>query len=180
MSTTQKEKSSGKPRQRSRKADQRAQKAEPQGSPKLEQQIDDRISSVVAEAAGDKAAAAKDAVLPAEAMIDEVEPAEVPLVDEIAREDAPSPAAAPAPHRPISVQAIATAYSDYSRRAWQESRSFVEKLMEVRSFDRAIALQTEFATRAYVDFVAESQKTCELYAELAQQLLRPWERVAAR
>jgi hypothetical protein len=134
----------------------------------------------MAEAAGDEAAAAKDSVPAQHALIDEVAPAEVPLVDEIAPEDAPSPAAAPAPHCPIGVQAIATAYSDYSRRAWQESRSFVEKLMEVRSFDRAIALQTEFATRAYVDFVAESQKICQLYAEIAQQLLRPWERVVAR
>jgi hypothetical protein len=180
MSTTQKEKPGGKPRQRSRKADQRAQKAEAQESPKLDQQIEDRISSVMAEAAGDEAAAAKDTVSAPEAMIDEVAPAEVPLVEEIAAENAPSPAAAPAPDGPISVQAIATAYSDYSRRAWQESRSFLEKLMEVRSFDKAIALQTEFATRAYVDLIAESQKICQLYAELAQQLLRPWERLAAR
>jgi phasin protein len=180
MSTTQKEKSSGKPRQRSRKADQRAQKAEAQERPKLDQQIEDHISSVMAEEAGDEAAAAKDAVSPVEAMIDEVAPAEVPLVDEIAPEDAPSPAAAAAPHCPIGVQAIATAYSDYGTRAWQESRSFFEKLTEVRSFDKAIALQTEYATRAYVDFVAESQKICQLYAELARQMLRPWERVTAR
>ena len=38
MSTTQKDKSGGKPRQRSRKADQRGQKPEAPQSPKLDQE----------------------------------------------------------------------------------------------------------------------------------------------
>jgi hypothetical protein len=49
----------------------------------------------------------------------------------------------------------------------------------VRSFDKVIELQTEYARQAYVNFVAESQKICELYNELARQIWRPWERLAA-
>ena len=58
-------------------------------------------------------------------------------------------------------------------------RSLVGKLMGVRSFDKAIELQTEYARQTYVNFVAESQKICELYHELARQIWRPWERFAA-
>jgi hypothetical protein len=51
--------------------------------------------------------------------------------------------------------------------------------MGVRSFDKVIELQTEYARQAYVNFVAESQKICELYNELARQIWQPWERLAA-
>jgi len=175
MSTTQKDKSSGKPRQRSRKADQRGQKPDAPQSPKLDQEIEDQISSLMADAP------TNDAVPPAEApLIDEVAPAEVPLVDDIAAADAPSIGpAVPAHHRPISIQTIANAHEDYAKHSFEESRSFVEKLMGVRSFDKAIEVQTEFARQAYVNFVAESQRMCELYNELAKQLFRPWERFAA-
>jgi hypothetical protein len=62
----------------------------------------------------------------------------------------------------------------------EESRSFVEKLVGVRSFDKAIEVQTEFARQAYASFVAQSQKICELYGELARQTFSPWERFVAR
>ena len=51
--------------------------------------------------------------------------------------------------------------------------------MGVRSFDQAIEVQTEFTRQAYANFVAESQKICELYNELAKQIFMPWQRFAA-
>jgi hypothetical protein len=62
----------------------------------------------------------------------------------------------------------------------QESRSLVEKLMAVRSLDRAIELQSEFARGAYTNFVAESQKICGLYGRWVRQIFRPWEVAAAK
>jgi hypothetical protein len=174
MSTTQKDKSSGKPRQRSRKADQR-QKPEAQPAPQLDEEIEDQISTLMADAT------ASDAAAPAEVpLIDEVAPAEVPLVDDGAPADGPSvDTAAPVHHRPVRIQTIANAYEEYTKRSLQESRSLVGKLMGVRSFDKVIELQTEYGRQAYVNFVAESQKICELYNELARQIWRPWERLAA-
>jgi hypothetical protein len=75
---------------------------------------------------------------------------------------------------PINIQTIANAYRDYTRTSFQVNRSFVEKLMGVRSFDKVIEVQTDYARQAYVNFVAESQKICELYGELAKQVFRPW------
>jgi hypothetical protein len=83
-------------------------------------------------------------------------------------------AATPADNSPISIQTIANAYGDYTRKSLLESRSFVEKLMAVRSFDKAIEVQTEFTRQTYANFVAESQKICELYREFARQMFQPW------
>ena len=95
--------------------------------------------------------------------------------------DAPTNgAAAPANDGPVSVQTIANAYVDYTRKSLQESRSFAEKLMGVRSFDKAIEVQTEFARQSVANFVAGSQKICELYGKLATQIVRPWEGLAAK
>lgn len=179
MTTTDKEKPGGKPRQRGPKGSQRGQKPEPQQSPKLDQRDEDRISPMRAstDAAANGAAA----------------PASGPLVGEVAPADAPSigagaaapaeafaSAAAAADNSPLSIQTIANAYADYTRKSLQESRSFAEKLMSVRSFDNAIEIQTEFARQALANYVAESQKICELYGKLATQVFRPWEGLAAK
>jgi hypothetical protein len=200
MTTTDKEKPGGKPRQRSQKGSQRGQKAEPQQSPKLDQRDEDRISPMGASTDTPTNGAAAPANGP---LVGEVAPADVPSIGaaapadalsigEAALADAPSigaavpadapsiGAAAPADDRPVSIQTIANAYVDYTRKSLQESRFFVEKLMGVRSFDNAIQVQTEFARQSLTNFVAESQKICELYGKLATQIFRPWEGLAAK
>jgi hypothetical protein len=189
MTTTNKGKPSGKPRQRSQKGSQRGQKPEPQQSPKLDQRDEDRISQMgpstdtptdgaaatangtLVGAAAPANAPSNGAAKPADALsIDAAAPAEALSID----------AAAPADDGPVSIQTIANAYVDYTRKSLQESRSFVEKLMGVRSFDNAIEVQTEFARQALANFVAGSQKICELYGKLATQMVRPWEGLAAK
>jgi hypothetical protein len=100
---------------------------------------------------------------------------EIPLTGEVIPPDVSSAGPArPTEGFPVTVQAIAMAYGEYARRSFQENRSFVERLMGVRSFEQAIEIQTEFARVAYANFVAESQKICELYGELARQIFRPF------
>jgi Phasin protein len=204
MSTTQKDKPRGKPRQRNRKADQRGQKPDQQQSPKLVQRDEDRIGAMAA-STGTLTNGATAPVEPPSSGAPA--PADVPLIDEVAPADAPSigaaapvdlPSSEPAPadapsigavtadNGPVSIQTIANAYRDYTKKSLQETGSFVEKLMAVRSFDKAIEVQTEFARQAHANFVAESQKICELYSELAKQIIfrpwifRPWEGFAAK
>src|SRR6185503_3988703 len=92
----------------------------------------------------------------------------------------PSPAepvsAAPSPAEPapVSLQTIANAYRDYTRKSIEEFGSFVEQLSGVRSLDKAMTVQTEFVKRAYETSVAESQKICELHNRLAKQTLDPF------
>ena len=70
---------------------------------------------------------------------------------------------------PGGFQAIATAYADYTKKSFEDSKSFVEKLSSVRSVDKVIELQTEFARTAYETFVKQSQKITALYGDLAKQ-----------
>jgi len=71
----------------------------------------------------------------------------------------------------IDFQTIAMAYGDYTRKSFEQTRSFVEKLAGVRSLDKAIEIQTEFARQAYETFVQESQRICDLYSGLARQTI---------
>jgi phasin family protein len=80
----------------------------------------------------------------------------------------------------VSLQTIANAYRDYTRKSLEEFGSFVEQLSGVRSLDKAMTVQTEFVKRAYETSVAESQKICELHNRLARQTLDPFKGVAAK
>jgi hypothetical protein len=75
---------------------------------------------------------------------------------------------------PRGFQAIATAYGDYTKKSFEDTKSFVEKLSGVRSLDRAIEVQTEFAKTAYETFVTGSKKIAALYGDLAKQSYKPF------
>jgi len=77
-------------------------------------------------------------------------------------------------------QAIATAYGDSTKKSFEDTKSFVEKLSGVKSMDKAIEVQTEFAKSAYETFVAESQKIGALYSDLAKQAYKPVEGLVAK
>jgi hypothetical protein len=77
-------------------------------------------------------------------------------------------------------QAIATAYGDYAKKSFEDGKSFVEQLAGVKSLDKAIEVQTEYAKSAYETFVAESQKIAGLYGDLAKQSYKPLEGLVAK
>ena len=105
---------------------------------------------------------------PAESVSAEPSPAEPVSVESVS---AAPPSAEPAP---VSLQTIANAYRDYTRKSLEEFGSFVEQLSGVRSLDKAMTVQSEFVKRAYETSVAESQKICELHNRLAKQTLDPF------
>jgi hypothetical protein len=80
----------------------------------------------------------------------------------------------------VDFQTLATAYGNYTKKSFEQTQAFVEKLSGVRSLDKAVEIQTEFAKQAYETFVTESQKIRELYRGLAKQNLRPFEGIAAK
>jgi hypothetical protein len=81
---------------------------------------------------------------------------------------------------PSGFQAIATAYGDYTKKSFEDTKLFVEKLSGVKSFDKAIEIQTEFAKSAFESFVAESQKIGALYSDLAKQSYKPFGGLVAK
>jgi len=108
-----------------------------------------------------------------------IEPATVePVVTEPARAETAiaEPARsepATAELSPVSLQTIANAYRDYTRKSFEDFGSFFEQLSSARSLEKAMSVHTEFVKRAYETSVAESQKICELHNKLARQTFQP-------
>src|SRR5262245_1796124 len=78
------------------------------------------------------------------------------------------------------IHAIASAYGDYTKKSYEDTKSFVEKLSGVRSLDKVIEAQSEYAKSAYETFVADSQKIAGLYGDLARQAIKPLEGVVGK
>ncbi|HLG81096.1 MAG TPA: phasin family protein [Bradyrhizobium sp.] len=78
------------------------------------------------------------------------------------------------------LSAIASAYGDYTKKSYEDTKSFVEKLSGVKSLDKAFEAQSEFAKTAYETFVADSQKIASLYGDLAKQVYKPFESVISK
>jgi hypothetical protein len=112
------------------------------------------------------------------------EQASAPVASTDSPATAASPARAPsagsAETAPVNFQTVANAYGDFSRKSLEQTRSFFEKLAAVRSLDKALELQTEFAREAYETFVAESRRIGELHGQLAAQRLKRLEGLMAR
>ncbi len=148
-------------------------------SPKVDQQpaIEEPVvveEPVVASPEPQPAAAPSPAEpLPAEPALAQPSPAE-PVSAEPALAEASPAEPSPAEIAPVSLQTIANAYRDYTRKSIEEFGSFVEQLSGVRSLDKAMTVQSEFVKRAYETSVAESQKICELHNRLAKQTLDPF------
>ncbi len=79
-----------------------------------------------------------------------------------------------------SAQAIAVEMADYSKKAFEDGTAALEKLFGVKSFDKAIEVQTEYAKTAYEGFVAKASKIGELYADLAKETYKPFEAMMAK
>ena len=77
-------------------------------------------------------------------------------------------------------QAIASAYGEYTKKSFEDSKSFMEKLSGVKSLDKALEVQNEYAKSAYETFVAESLKIAGLYTDLAKQTFKPLEGMVAK
>lgn len=77
-------------------------------------------------------------------------------------------------------QAIAVEVADYSKKSFEDGTAALEKLFGVKSFEKAIELQTEFAKTSYEGFVAKASKIGELYADLAKESYKPFESMFAK
>jgi hypothetical protein len=182
MSSTDDGKLTGKSGRRNRKGDARRQKQDAPKSPApAEMQSPEQEKEQVPQADLQPATGEPLEAAVAEAM---VERAEVVAAEAASPADAPSlaDAAEPAPTElattepsPVSLQTIANAYRDYTRKSFEEFGSFCEQLTGVRSLDKAMEVQTEFVKRAYEHSVAESRKIRELHSKLARQTFEPFQ-----
>ena len=78
------------------------------------------------------------------------------------------------------VQAIVSAYGEYAKKSYEDGKSFAEKLSGVKSLDKALEAQSDFARTAYETFVTDAQKIAGLYGDLAKQTFKPLEGLVAK
>lgn len=74
-----------------------------------------------------------------------------------------------------TLQEIATQSADYSKTAFEEGSAAAEKLMGVKTFDKALEIQSEYTKSAFEGFVAQATKVGDQYASLAKELYKPVE-----
>ena len=74
-------------------------------------------------------------------------------------------------------QTMAAELNDYTRRSFEDSSSTFEKLAGSRSLEQAVEIQTDFAKRAYEDYVKQMTRITGMYAELAKGAYKPMENI---
>ena len=79
-----------------------------------------------------------------------------------------------------NAQAIATEASDYSKKSYEAGAAALEKLLGVKSFEKAVEIQTDYAKQAYEGFVAQATKMNELIANFAKETYKPFEGIVAK
>jgi hypothetical protein len=81
---------------------------------------------------------------------------------------------------PKCVQAIAAEIADYSKRSFENGAKAMQNLLAVKSLDKAIEVQSEYAKTAYEDYTAQLTKLGTLYSDLAKEAFKPYEGLSGR
>ena len=77
-------------------------------------------------------------------------------------------------------QAIAVETADYAKKSFEQGTAALEKLVGVKSLDKAIEVQTDYVKSSYEGFVAQSSKIGELTANIAKEAFKPYEGFVAK
>ncbi|MBC8130235.1 MAG: phasin family protein [Rhizobiaceae bacterium] len=73
------------------------------------------------------------------------------------------------------MQQIAAETTDFTKRSYEHSAKTFEQLAQVKSLDKVVEVQNEYAKSAYQAWVAQATKMGELYADLAKEAYKPFE-----
>ena len=72
-------------------------------------------------------------------------------------------------------QAIASEVADYSKESFEATAAAAEKLLGVKSLDKAIEVHSDYVKSAYEVFMARSSKLGALCTDLAKETYKPLE-----
>jgi Phasin protein len=73
------------------------------------------------------------------------------------------------------LQTIVAEGTDYTKKSIDKHTVFAEKLLDAKSLDTMIQIQSEYARSSYTDFAAQGAKMRELYSDLAKACFKPIE-----
>ena len=78
------------------------------------------------------------------------------------------------------LQTIAVESSDFTKKSFEQGTAVVEKLVAVKTIDKAFEIQADYAKSAYEGLVAQATKMGELYTAMAKDAFKPFEAVIAK
>ena len=77
-------------------------------------------------------------------------------------------------------QAIIARWAEFSKRSFEDATRTWEQLIAVKSFDQAFEIQTNYAKRAYENWMAEMSKIGEMYTSAARDAYKPVEQAVTK
>lgn len=77
-------------------------------------------------------------------------------------------------------EAIAGEIADYSKKQFEANSAAFEKLVGVKTFENAIAVQADFAKESFEGFVAHTTKIGQLFSNLTKEAVKPVETAVAQ
>ena len=78
------------------------------------------------------------------------------------------------------LQAIATEVADFTKKSFEHNSAPVEKLLGVKTFDKAVEIQQAYVKEAYEGYVAYATKLGEMVSSLAKDAVKPYEGIIAK
>jgi phasin family protein len=76
------------------------------------------------------------------------------------------------------MQTVAAESTDFAKKSFEDGTKTFEKLMAVKTMDKAFEIQTEYAKSAYEAAVAQATKMTELLTSVAKDAYKPFEAAA--
>jgi hypothetical protein len=77
-------------------------------------------------------------------------------------------------------EAVAEDSHNYSKKSFQDTQAYVQKLLGVKSFDEAIEAHSEFVKIARRDFIDQANKLGDVYFNFAKKVLRSGDGAGAK
>jgi hypothetical protein len=75
-----------------------------------------------------------------------------------------------------SLQTLTAEIADYTKRSIEDGTAAFEKLLTAKSLEQAVEIQTNYAKRAYDEYMAQATKFTALYTGLAKETFKPFEK----
>ena len=79
-----------------------------------------------------------------------------------------------------TAQEIASEMADYSKRSYENGTKAMEKLFGVKSLDKAIEVQSEYAKAIFEDYTAQVTKLGQLCSDMVKDAFKPFETNVAK
>ncbi|WP_182084558.1 phasin family protein [Aureimonas sp. ME7] len=72
-------------------------------------------------------------------------------------------------------QQIASETTEFTKKSYEQSTQLFEQMSQVRTLDKALEVQGDYARSAYEAWIAQASKVGEIYSEIAREAYRPLE-----